>query len=65
MVEALRLSNFELKDFSHVASHDLQEPLRKIITFAERLIATGKNLSLSRTGTTLQECSRLQAGCDP
>jgi PAS domain S-box-containing protein len=46
MIEALRQSNLELEDFSHVASHDLQEPLRKIITFAERLIA-GRETSLS------------------
>lgn len=36
----LEQRNRDLQDFAYVASHDLQEPLRKIVTFGERLEAT-------------------------
>ncbi len=43
--EALSRSNAELQAFTNLASHDLQEPLRKILTFAGRLEGTESGLS--------------------
>ena len=79
--EALARSNKALGDFAYVASHDLQEPLRKIQTFADRLksmpdLADGKardylarmDKSSGRMRALIQDLlmySRLAANVEP
>ncbi|MCD6062295.1 MAG: response regulator [Flavipsychrobacter sp.] len=42
-INQLKVTNEELERFAYVASHDLQEPLRKIIIFGDRLVAKYKD----------------------
>jgi len=43
--QELKRSNQDFEDFAHLASHDLQEPLRKILSFGNRLIQQSSGLS--------------------
>lgn len=51
----LERSNNDLKDFAHIASHDLQEPLRKISIFSDRL----KNAKSLLSEQHLNDLSRM------
>ncbi len=43
-IAELKKTNEQLDRYVHVASHDLQEPLRKIMVFSDRLIGNGEPL---------------------
>jgi PAS domain S-box-containing protein len=56
-VTELNKSNKELEEFAYVASHDMQEPLRKITTFSERLQNKYKALLPDEASTYLDRIS--------
>ena len=57
-------SNKELQDFASVAAHDLQEPLRKVRVFGDRLKAKcGEALGERGGGITWPVCNRPRGGC--
>ncbi len=57
---ALEARNQELQEFSYVASHDLQEPLRKVSTFAD-LVLTDYGAALPEEGRRHLERIRASA----
>jgi signal transduction histidine kinase len=56
-IERLETANDDLERFAFIASHDLQEPLRKILTFSDRIVAKYHD-KLDETGTDYM--SRIQ-----
>lgn len=60
--QELRRSNRELQDFAFVASHDLQEPLRKIRAFGDRL--KDKYASQLKEGDGADYINRMQAAAE-
>lgn len=54
----LQSSNEDLASFNYVASHDLQEPLRKVSIFASRILENEKN---TLNGQSLQYFDRINS----
>jgi signal transduction histidine kinase len=62
-VKQLKSTNEELERFAYAASHDLQEPLRKIMLFSERLGSKSRDLDEEGQGfiqKILRASSRMQ-----
>jgi sigma-B regulation protein RsbU (phosphoserine phosphatase) len=60
-INSLTQKNHELQQFNRVVTHDLQEPLRKIITFTDILFQDNK---ATLTPSGLHSVNRILAACD-
>jgi signal transduction histidine kinase len=60
-IEQLESTNKELDQFAFIASHDLQEPLRKIRTFSDRIVSKYNN-KLDEEGKLYID--KMQAACE-
>ena len=60
----LKRSNKELQEFAYVASHDLQEPLRKVRAFGDRLVERyGQVLDARGQDYVARDASQCNAPC--